>query len=165
MAESLRPPRQGWWLIGGSFLLAFLISAIPLPDWISPFRPDWVALVLIYWCVALPDRVGPVVGMVVGLMMDVLQFTLLGHHSIGKAILGYLANRFHLQIRNMPLWQQSLGVMVLIAVDVALVTWIHGTLGTRPPSLGHWWPVVIGALFWPWVFLVLRDLRRRARVK
>ncbi|MDP7521533.1 MAG: rod shape-determining protein MreD, partial [Arenicellales bacterium] len=66
---------------------------------------------------------------------------------------------------NMPLWQQSLGVMALIAVDVALVTWIHGILGTRSPSLGHWWPVVIGALFWPWVFLVLRDLRRRARVK
>ena len=56
-----------------SFVAAFLLVLLPLPGWATMYRPDWVVLVLIYWCLVEPERVGPVAGWVVGLAVDITQ--------------------------------------------------------------------------------------------
>ena len=71
-------PRAGGWVIALSFLVAFLLAGVPLPDSLDRFRPDWVAMVLIYWGMALPHRVGIGVGWLVGLLLDVGRGALLG---------------------------------------------------------------------------------------
>ncbi|HUM92196.1 MAG TPA: rod shape-determining protein MreD, partial [Candidatus Competibacter sp.] len=68
----------GRWIIVLSFLIAFLLGGVPLPDSLERFRPDWVAMVLIYWNMALPHRVGIGIGWLVGLLMDVGRGGLLG---------------------------------------------------------------------------------------
>ena len=50
--------RQGNWIIVLSFIMAIMLTALPLPEWAVNWRPSWVAIVLIYWCMAVPDRVG-----------------------------------------------------------------------------------------------------------
>ena len=53
--------QQGSGVIVATFLVALLLTVVPLPDWLRPARPDWVGLVLIYWCLALPERVGVII--------------------------------------------------------------------------------------------------------
>ena len=55
-----------------TFIAALLLTIIPLPDWARYLRPDWVGLVLIYWCLALPERVGVSTGWFMGLLVDLL---------------------------------------------------------------------------------------------
>jgi rod shape-determining protein MreD len=80
----------GGWVIVVSFLLAFWLSEIPLPGGLDRFRPDWVAMVLIYWGMALPHRIGIGVGWGVGLLLDVGRGGLLGQHALALAVVAYL---------------------------------------------------------------------------
>jgi rod shape-determining protein MreD len=155
---------QGGGAIAASLLIALLLSILPLPHWATPFRPDWVTLVLIYWCLALPQRVGVGIAWTLGLIEDVLSASLLGQHALGLAVVAYLTLRFHQQIRVFPLWQQALTVLVLLATKQLLVLWVHGILGYPPDTPLYWLPSLTGMILWPWVFVVLRDVRRRFQV-
>ncbi len=70
--------RHGNWVIVLSLLIALVLTLLPLPPWAAPYRPDWVALALIYWCLALPERVSVGIGWSMGLLLDGLSGTLLG---------------------------------------------------------------------------------------
>ncbi len=60
---------RGTWAIVVSFVVAFMLTAVPLPDWAVSWRPDWVALVLAYWCLALPRRIGVLTAWFIGLLL------------------------------------------------------------------------------------------------
>lgn len=147
-----------------SLLLALVLNVIALPSWAVPFRPDFVALVLIYWCLMAPGAVGVGVGWLTGLAMDVMQATLLGHHALAKAVIAYLAGRFHLRIRMFPWWQQSLVVLVLLVVDSALVAWLHGMAEGYGVGWWYWVPPLAGMVAWPIVYAALRDGRHRGQL-
>ncbi len=148
-----------------SFIVAFLLVLVPIPDWATMYRPDWVVLVLIYWCLALPDRIGPGVGWIVGLLVDIMQANLLGLNALGMSLVGYLVNRFHFRLRIFPWWQQAVSVLLILLLYRALVGWIRGFFTTSYLDFGYWVPCFIGMLVWPWLYLVLRDLypQRKAR--
>ena len=73
--------QHGGGVIAFTFIIALLLTVIPLPEGLRFLRPDWVGLVLIYWCMALPHRVGVASGWFMGLMVDLLTGTLLGQHA------------------------------------------------------------------------------------
>lgn len=148
-----------------SFLVAFLLMLLPLPEWADMYRPDWVVLVLLYWCLEIPDRVGAGVGWVVGLLVDITQAQLLGVNALGLALVGYIANRFHLRLRMFPWWQQALSVLVVLLLYRALVGWIRGFVTPLYLDFGYWMPCLVGMLVWPWLFVVLRDVRRAYKVR
>ena len=58
---------QGYSVIFLTFVGAYVLAVVPFPQWLQWGRPEWVALVLIYWCIALPHRVGIATGLVLGL--------------------------------------------------------------------------------------------------
>lgn len=157
----IRPARHGTWVIVASFGVAFLLTAIPLPELVRDWRPAWVSLVLVYWCLALPQRVGVAVGWTAGLLQDAMVGTLLGQHALGLALVAFLAAKLHQRLRVIPLWQQGLSVLVFVLLERGLALWTRGILGVP----GHWyqalWPALTSAVLWPWVFVLLRDLRRR----
>jgi len=147
-----------------SLLLGYLLSLFPLPEWAESYRPQWVALILIYWCMALPERVGVGVGFITGLLFDVLMGTLLGQHALGLSVVAYLALKLHLRVRVMPLRQQVFTIFILLLVERLLALWSTGAAGYPTPSLLYWVKPIISMLLWPWVYFILRDARRRFRV-
>lgn len=156
--------RQGGWVILLSFVLAFLLTSVPLPLWADRFRPDWLALVLIYWCIALPQRVGVGCGWLAGLVLDAAKGTLLGQHALALTVVAFLTLKTRRRIRMSPLWQQSFAVLVFLIIDQSLVVWINGIVGYPPGNVWYLAPALGGMLLWPWVFIVLRDLRWRFQV-
>ena len=147
-----------------TFVVALLLEIMPLPDWLASFRPEWPAMVLIYWCLALPQRIGVGIGWSVGLVVDVLRGALLGQHAMGYAVMAFLALKLHRRIRVFPLWQQALSIMVFVAIHQMLVLWVLGMIGRSPGTFGYWLPTLSSAALWPWMFLGLRGVRRRFRV-
>jgi len=146
------------------FLAALGLTVMPLPDWAKDFRPQWVPLALVYWSLALPQRVGVGTAWSLGIFEDVITGTLLGQHALGLSLTAFLTLRLHQRIRIFPLWQQSITVLVLLLVERLLSLWVIGATGQPTPNLWYWAPPLVGMLLWPWVFIVLRDVRRRFAV-
>lgn len=157
-------PRSGTLVIIISFCVALLLAILPLPDWAQMLRPQWYTLVLIYWTMALPQRVGVGVGWLVGIVVDVLSGTLLGQHALPLALIAYITFEMHQRIRLFPLWQQSLTILVLLLLEKLLSLWVMGAVGQPRPPLSYWTPPLVGMLLWPWIYIVLRDLRRKFQV-
>ncbi len=146
-----------------SFLISFVLVMLRLPDWAMPYQPDWVALVLIYWVLAMPQRMGPGIAWVTGLLVDVMHANLLGIHALGMALLAYLTFRVHLRMRVFPWWQQAVAVFVLLMIYRASTGWIRGLVTPLQLDYSYWLPCIVGALIWPFLFAVLRDAGRFAR--
>lgn len=148
----------------GSFAVALLLNTLPMPSWAETIRPDWVALTLIYWCIALPHRISVGTGWTLGLLLDLLYGSLLGQHALAKSVVAFIAVRLHPQLRMFPRWQQAVSVLVLLVIDLLVVAWIRGAIGKGPGTVAYWVPGAFGALIWPIAFVILRDLRRRGGV-
>jgi rod shape-determining protein MreD len=151
-------------LLYATFAGAILLSIMPGPTWAEPFRPDWVGLVLIYWCMAVPNRVGVGTGWTLGLIMDVLYGSLLGLHAFAKSLVAFVAVRFHPQLRMFPRWQQAVAVLVVLLLNQVFVIWVRGAIGKAPEGISYWTPSIVGLLLWPWLFIILRDIRRRGHI-
>lgn len=153
-------PGHNHWVIWLTFLIALTLSTLPMPDSLEWGRPEWVALTLIYWVVALPHRVGIWTGWILGLLVDILLGSLLGIHAISLAIVAFMAQRLHQRIRMFPLWQQAFIVLVLVGIHQMLLHWSQLALGSGSDSLAFLLPSVVSCLLWPWLFVVLRGVRR-----
>jgi len=148
-----------------SFLLAMILTSLPLPESAIIYRPDWLVLVLIYWCMAMPDRIGIFTGWLLGLVLDVMYGSLLGQNAMAFSIIAYLVNILHLRVRMFPLWQQSVMVFLLVILHLAISAWIRGIAGQFFVTWTYWVPALSSALVWPFIFIVLRDLRRQISSK
>ncbi|MFA5626906.1 MAG: rod shape-determining protein MreD [Thiohalomonadaceae bacterium] len=156
---------HGGWIIALTFIVALLLTMLPLPDWAAIYRPEWVVMVLIYWCLALPDRIGVGTGWLLGLFLDVIKGALIGQHALALALVAYLTIRLHQRIRVFPLWQQALFVLLMVTLNQMLMLWVNGILGEAPSHWEYWLPSFVSMLLWPWAFLILRDLRRKFKVR
>ncbi len=160
----MRRRHHGGGAIVFTFIIALLLTVIPLPDWARYMRPDWVGLVLIYWCMALPERVGVATGWFTGLMVDLLTGSLLGQHALSLTVVAYITLKFHLRLRLVPVWQQSLTVLVLLVLHQLLALWISRIIGRPGAPWFFWMPSVLGMIIWPLVYATLRGMRRGFRV-
>lgn len=147
-----------------TLIVALILIILPLPDWAQIYRPDWVALVLIYWSMALPKRVGLWFAFFTGLIVDATQGTLLGQHSLALVVIIFINLNVHQRIRVMSLGRQALYVMLLLLINQLVVVWIEGMMQRQPPVMAYFGPTLTGMAIWPWVFIVLRDIRRKAQL-
>lgn len=147
-----------------SLLAAFLLAAMPLPDWANPWRPMWVIMVFIYWCIVLPDKVGIGIGWLIGLLIDVQQGLLLGQSALGLALLAYVIIKIYKRLRVFPLIQQSCLLGLMLIFYLLVVIWIRGILGEAYYIWNYWMSVISSALLWPWLFSLLGGVRRRYNI-
>ena len=140
---------QAVWPAIVSFIAALMLSIVPLPGWLEIWRPDWVALTLIFWSLALPRRISLGSAWIAGLALDTLRGALLGQHAVGLTVISYFTVKFHLRLRVFPLGQQTITVALLLAIYHFILFWIDGVAGQTEMSLGRFAPVISGALIWP----------------
>ena len=151
---------QGGNVILLSFIAAFILSMLPLPQLLQSVRPEFVLLVLIYWCIALPNRIGVGIAWIAGLVFDVSTDSLLGQHALTFALIAYLAIQLHQRIRIFPIWQQALTIFIFMMLQGTITLWINGMIGDAPPLSVFILPAISTALFWPIAYLLMRQVRR-----
>jgi rod shape-determining protein MreD len=146
-----------------TIVIALMLMIIPLPDWVAPFRPDWLTLILIYWAIWLPRTWSVGSAWLVGLLLDVAQGTLLGQHALALCVVVFVTVRFHLLIRVFPMSQLTATVFSLLALYQFILFWINGVAGLPVPVISYWAPVISGAILWPLVTMLLHGARMRAQ--
>ncbi len=151
-------------LFWSSVVLCFLLQLMPLPQALLPFKPYWLALILVYWALETPERVGLGLAFIVGLIGDALTGELLGEQALRLCILCFIILRFRSRLRFFPMWQQSLALFVLLLNDRVVLLMIRACAGEPSPPAAFWLAPVAGMLAWPWLFLLFDDLRARLRV-
>ena len=151
-------------VVGASLGLAMGLRILPLPMPWSLLNPDWIALFLIYWTLALPERVGLGTAWLAGLFTDVLTGRMLGQHALAYSVIAYFGLRDYRRIRLYPLPQQALWVWMFLAIGQVLVFWTQNVKGLDTQSWVYWLPIFSGALAWPLVLMMLRRLRRAAKL-
>ena len=144
-----------------ALLVAFMLTIMPLPEGIQEFRPEWVTLVLIYWAMALPSRTGVTVAWLAGLMLDVTHGAILGQHALGLTVVIYIVHLQHQRMRVASLIQQAIVIFFLLLLKQLIVLWVSGIVGRAPDTWLYFMPSLVGALLWPWLYIILRDLRRK----
>jgi len=155
---------HGYWVILLTFVVAFVLTAVPLPAWLQWGRPEWVALVLIYWCIALPQRVGIFTGLLLGVGVDALKGSALGQNAFALVVVALLSLILYQRLRVYSLWQQAGVVFILVGINQLICQWVQNLEGlSRLPRL-FLLPALTSALLWPVVLHLLRGLRRHYRV-
>lgn len=145
-----------------TMLFALMLVLLPLPEWAQAFRPDWVTLFMIYWAMAMPEFVGLLTAWLFGLLLDVAQGTILGQHALGLVLVIWVVQMTYLRVRVASLLQQALMIFALLLAKLLLTLWVSGLVGQAPENIAlYLLPSITGALIWPWLFIVLRDIRRR----
>ncbi len=146
-----------------TLIIALMLSVVPLPDWIEAFRPDWIALALIYWAMMLPRSWSVGSAWLVGLVLDIAQGTLLGQHALALALIVFITVRMHLLMRVFPMSQLTATVFSLLALYQFMLFWVNGVVGLPVASIQYWAPVISGTLLWPLVASLLNGARMRAQ--
>jgi len=144
-----------------TFFVAFMLTIMPLPEWAIEFRPDWVTLVLVYWAMALPARVGVTIAWFIGLMLDVSHGAILGQNALGLVLVIYIVHIQHQRLRVASLVQQAIVIFFLLLLKQLIVLWVSGIVGHAPDTWLFFMPCLSGALLWPWIYIIMRDLRRK----
>ncbi|MBA2409523.1 MAG: rod shape-determining protein MreD [Gammaproteobacteria bacterium] len=142
--------------IVSSFAVAGMLTLAPLPEWAVAWRPEWVALTLIYWVLTVPRQVGIGAGWTLGLIMDATQGTLLGAHALGFSVIAYITLRLYPRLRWFPLYQQAIFVGLMLLLYRSATLWINGMQGFAQESWLYWAPVLSSVLLWPCVSVLLQ---------
>lgn len=148
-------------LVISSFICAFWFSIYPLPNALLSLRPEWVTLVLIYWVLAFPQRLGVMTAWIVGLLLDGFEGTALGQHALSLAVVAYVTQILYQRVRMYAIWQQALLVFVLIGLKELLGLWVNSLIHVTTPDIRFLLPAFTSALMWPWMMILLRGLRRK----
>ena len=155
---------QGYAVILLTFVAAYVLAVIPLPVWLQWARPEWVALTLIYWCIALPQRVGIATGLVLGVGLDVLEGSIRGQNAFALVVVALLSHMLYQRLRVYSLVQQAGVVFILVGINQLICQWVQNLEGVSALPRLFLLPAVASALLWPVILLSLRGVRRRYQV-
>ncbi|MEG2804505.1 rod shape-determining protein MreD [Stenotrophomonas sp.] len=157
--------RDKAWVLPVSVVLALLLGLLPLPALLQPLRPYWLALVLAYWVIEAPDRVGLGIAFASGVVADLLYGGVLGEQALRLVMLIFILQRFRARIRFFPMSQQMLVIGGLLFNDRIVGAVVHIVVGEPALPWAYWWAPLLGMALWPLLFVLLDAVRfgRRGR--
>lgn len=159
----MKASRERRGLVFLTVMAAILLSLLPLPEVLLPFKPYWVAMVVVYWALETHDMIGMGLAFLTGIVLDILSGSLMGMHALSLVIMVFLVQRFRSRLRFFPPWQQALSVLALLVNDRIILIWITVLLGEPIPTWRYWLAPLVGMALWPWLFLVLDRIRAGRR--
>lgn len=154
----LLPARPGF--IWGTLVAAMLMNMLPLGR--QPWMPDLLALVLVFWSVHQPLRIGIATAFLFGLVMDVHQTALLGQHALAYTALSYFAIMVHRRLLWFTVPSQALQVLPLFGSAHAIELAIRLLAGGSFPGWSMVLAPMIESALWPLATIVLLAPQRRA---
>lgn len=146
--------------IWASLLAALLINMIPFGR--IPWQPDMLALVLVFWSVHQPLRIGISTAFIFGLAMDVHQASLLGQHALAYTALSFFAITIHRRLLWFTVPSQAVQVLPLFLAAHAIELAIRMLAGGAFPGPQVMLAAVLEAALWPIVSIILLAPQRRA---
>jgi rod shape-determining protein MreD len=146
--------------IAGSLIIAFLFNLLPWGHWGG--IPDFVALVLIFWSIHQPRKVGIGIAFMMGLLMDVHDATLLGENALSYTLLSYFAIMIHRRVLWFKAPAQMLHVLPLLMLMQTVQLVIRLLVSGDFPGWFYFSESLITAALWPIVSWVLLAPQRRA---
>jgi len=149
-----------------SFYIAAVLQVLPLPEAAMMGRPMFLAMLVVFWVLALPARFGVFMGFCVGVFSDVLLNNIIGVNGLAYALLAYLTLASYKRLRVQNPLQQSAVVFLLLGIAQYCAYLLKIFLGqnTVSPMLTLL-PVLASAIFWRPVLLLLRWLQLRFGVR
>ena len=151
------------WVMPVSVVVALLLGLLPLPDFLQPLRPYWLALVVAFWVIETPEKAGLGFAFIIGVVADLMFGGILGEQALRLVILAFILQRFRTRLRFFPLPQQALAMGALLLNDRIVAYVLHLALGEPTLPWLYWWAPLIGMLLWPPLFLLLDGLRDARR--
>lgn len=145
------------------FSVAFLFSILALPNAVSYLRPEWVAMVVIYWVIKSPAKVGVVVAWSSGLVLDILEGNLLGVNALSLAVVAYLVLTMHQRIKLFPLIQQSFTVFLVVGIHLMIGHFIRNLVSDSVSGMAYLIPAFSSAVVWPVLYLFIDKVALKLR--
>jgi rod shape-determining protein MreD len=124
-----------------------------------------VLLITCYWVLALPHRVNVGSALVVGLLWDLMLGSTLGVRGLMMSILCYIIALNFQMLRNLSLWQQAVIIAVLTLVGKLVEFWAEYLVSEITFDPQQLWAILLNFLLWPWLFLLLRRVRRKFSIR
>ena len=141
-----------------SVILALTLSIVPLPQWLTHYRPDWAILVVLWATIHHSGKFNVGSAWLVGLALDLMNATLLGQYALAFTVTSYLAVRINLQFQLFSVLQKALTVLLLLIIFRTLLFWIFSISGESIDASLYWKPLLADILLWPWLNAVLREI-------
>lgn len=155
---------RNWFVILTTLIIALVLASLPMPIWTIWLRPAWVLMVLMYWAIMMPQRVSVGLAWITGLLVDLLNGTLLGEHALAYTIVIYFVSRLNIRLKMCPPVQQGITVLIFLLLYQFILYCIQGFIGELPGSHLYWLSSLTSTLLWPWLFVLIRDCSRRFRI-
>ncbi len=143
-----------------SVIFGFMLTAIPFPDWLYNWKPNWIGLFVFYWCITSPQTVGIVFCFFTGLLLDVQHGSSLGEHALCLSFLAYFAATNHRRFILYPLIQQSIVIFFIILFYGLIIENIQRFSSDISFELRIIYQALVTAVIWPWFQLILGEIRR-----
>jgi rod shape-determining protein MreD len=144
----------------GSLLSALLFSMLPLGR--IAWMPDFMALVLVFWSIHQPHRIGMGSAFFMGLLIDVQQSAMLGQHALTYTLLSFMALVVHRRLVWYSVFSQAIQILPMFAIAHALELLVRTIAGGVFPGYAIAFAPVIEAVLWPIVSALLLAPQRRA---
>jgi rod shape-determining protein MreD len=153
--EEILLPVKPWFIVL-TLVLALLANTLPFGGVVQSVRPDFLALVLLFWCIAQPRFVGVGTAWALGLVMDVADANLFGQHALAYALLAFAAEFFHRRVLRFSLWAQAVHVAALLVLCQGVVLLVRIFAGASGVSWVYFVPSLSAALLWPATSIMLQ---------
>ena len=150
--------RFSWLTVFICFLVAAVLEVMILPAPLQPYRPEWLALVLIYWLLRHPEKVGMTCAVAFGLIMDVISGSAFGVHVLAYVITSYLILNMHHRLKMFPIIQQSVVIFILVATQLMMISLLGKMLVGTSSDLSYLWIALTSAVLWPLMLICIDRL-------
>ncbi|KPK19853.1 MAG: rod shape-determining protein MreD [Betaproteobacteria bacterium] len=145
--EILLPAKTGY--IALTLIAALLVNLLPWSGYGLWIKPDFVALVVLYWCVEQPRKMGFVAAWLLGMFMDVADGTLFGQHALAYIILAYAGIVLHRRVRMFAVTPQALHIIPLLLLNDLIIVIVRMLAGADFPGWHYFIGSFVAGALWP----------------
>jgi len=145
--EILLPAKAGY--ISLTLTAALLLNLLPWSGYWLWVKPDFVALVVLYWCIEQPRKMGFVAAWLLGMFMDVADGTLFGQHALAYTILAYAGIVLHRRVRMFAVTPQALHIIPLLLLNDLIIVSVRVIGGADFPGWHYFIGSFVAGALWP----------------